>query len=82
MLDQLNNWSKLLFWGWTVNCDLYFFHFIVFQNLDFNCSKSFMPFAFDQVKTGIYSFVSVISNVNVTGAKIAGLAAVSTVMHH
>ena len=41
-----------------------------------------MPFAFDQVKTGIYSFVSVISNVNVTGAKIAGLAAVSTVMHH
>ena len=41
-----------------------------------------MPFAFDKVTTGIYSFVSIISNVNVTGATIAGLAAASTVMHH
>ena len=82
MLDQLYNLSKLLFWGWTVNCDLYLFHFIVFQNPDSNCSKSFMPFAFDKVTTGIYSFVSVISNVNITGATIAGLAAASTVMHH
>ena len=40
-----------------------------------------MPFAFDKVTTGIYSFVSIISNVNVTGATIAGLAAASTVMH-
>ena len=32
-----------------------------------------MTFFFDKVTTGTYSFVSVISNVNVTGATIAGL---------
>ena len=32
-----------------------------------------MSFSFDKVTTGTYSFVSVISNVNTTGAAIAGL---------
>ena len=32
-----------------------------------------MSFSFNKVTTGTYNFVSVISNVNKTGAKIAGL---------
>ena len=39
-----------------------------------------MSFSFDKVTHGTYSFVSVISNVNVTSATIAGLAAASTVI--
>ena len=33
-----------------------------------------MPFSFDKVTTGTYYFVSVISNVNTTGATIAELS--------
>ena len=44
MLNQLNNWSKLLFWSWTVICDLYLFHFMVLINPDFSCFKSLWQF--------------------------------------
>ena len=44
MLNQLNNWSKLLFWSWTVICDLYLFHFMVLINTDFSCFKSLWQF--------------------------------------
>ena len=56
---------------WTVICDLYLFYFTVFLNPDFNCSKGFLSFSFDKVKTGAYNFVSVIWNNNPVGATIA-----------
>ena len=43
-MDQLNNWSKLLFWSWTVIYDLYLFHFMVLINPDFSCFKSLWQF--------------------------------------
>ena len=53
--------------------DLYLFHFIVPLSPNFNCSKGFVSFSFDKVTTETYIFVFVISNVNSTGATIAGL---------
>ena len=63
----------MLFWGWIFICDLYLFHFIVLLNPVFNCSKSFISFSFDKLRTGTYNFVSVILNSNPVGATIAGL---------
>ena len=36
---------------WVVICNLYLFHFTVFLNNDFNCSKSFLLFSFDKITT-------------------------------
>ena len=71
MLNQLNNWSKLLFWSWTVICDLYLFHFMVLMNTDFSCFKSFVSVSFVKVTTGMYKFVSVIRDSNPVSAIIA-----------
>ena len=63
----------MLFWGWIIIWDLYLFHFIVLLNSDFNCSKSFISFSFDQLTTGTYTFASVILDSNPVGATIVGL---------
>ena len=62
---------------WLVISDLYLFHLIVLLNLVFNCSKSILSSSTDKVTTGIYSFVSVILNVGLSGlltTATAGLA--------
>ena len=64
----------MLFWGWTVICDLYLFHFIVLLNPVFNCCKSSISFSFDKLTTGTYHFVSFILNVAPDGATIVGSA--------
>ena len=78
MLDQFNNFVVLL--RLTVICHLYLFHFLVLLNPDFNCSKSFVSFCFDNVTTGTYNFVSFNLNVAPDGATIAGSASASTVI--
>ena len=67
MLGQLNNLS---YFEVEVICDLYLFHLIVLLNPDFSCSKSSMSFSFDKVTTGIYNFVSFISNIAFSGLSI------------
>ena len=68
----------MLFWGWTVICDLYLFHFIVLLNPAFNCSKSFISFSYDKVTTGTYNFVSVILKFNSVGGWFAGVISAKT----
>ena len=47
---------------------------MVLLNPDFNCSKSFISFSFDQLPTGTYNFVSFILNSNLAGPTIATLS--------